>query len=164
RIRKALTKTALDIEAVGVDRDSGAGIIDAFAALQFIDASPAPTLAFGAVTATASGGDGDAFVEPGEGGSLTVALSNIGGATALGVTGTLMTSTPGVTITNATSNYPNIGSNGQSANNITPFTFTLANTAPCGLVIDFTLTANAANSDEGPQTVSFKVQTGEPHP
>jgi hypothetical protein len=35
-IRQALTETALDIEAIGVDRDSGAGIVDAFAALQFL--------------------------------------------------------------------------------------------------------------------------------
>jgi len=163
RIRRALTRTALDIEAVGVDRDSGAGIIDAFGALQFIGAAPAPSLAFGAVTSTAVGGDGDNFIEPGEGGSITVALTNIGGATALGVTGTLTTSTPGVTITSATSSYPNIGSNGQSANNVTPFTFTLANTATCGVAIDFTLTVNASNSNDGPQAVSFKVQTGEPN-
>jgi subtilisin family serine protease len=163
RIRRALTRTAIDIEAAGVDRDSGAGIVDAFAALQFIDAAPAPVLAFGAVTTTAVGGDGDNFIEPGEGGSLTVAVTNVGGATALGVSATLTTSTPGVTITNATSSYPNIGSNGQSANNGTPFTFTLANTAPCGVAIDFTLTLNAANSNEGPQTSSFRVQTGEPN-
>src|SRR5262245_2013258 len=162
RIRRALTRTALDIEAVGVDRDSGAGIVDAFAALQFIDAAPAPVLAFGAVTTTAVGGDGDNFIEPGEGGALTVAVTNVGGATALGVSATLTTSTPGVTITNATSSYPNIGSNGQSANNVTPFTFTLANTAPCGVLINFTLTLNAANSNEGPQTTTFSVQTGQP--
>jgi len=161
RIRRALTKTAIDIEALGVDRDSGAGIIDAFAALQFIDAAPAPSLAFGAVTTTAVGGDGDTFIEPGESGRITVGLSNVGGATALGVSATLTTSTPGVTITNATSSYPNIGSNGQSANNITPFAFTLSNMAPCGLVVDFSLTVNASNSNEGPQTVTFKVQTGQ---
>jgi hypothetical protein len=163
RIRRALTKTAIDIEAVGVDRDSGAGILDTFAALQFIDAAPAPVLAFGAATTTAVGGDGDNFIEPGEGGALTVAVANVGGATALGVSATLTTSTPGVTITSATSSYPNIGSNGQSANNITPFAFTLANTATCGVAIDFTLTVNASNSNEGPQTFTFKVQTGEPN-
>src|SRR5215475_3032617 len=162
RIRRALTRTAIDIEAVGVDRDSGAGIVDAFAALLNIDAAPAPSLAFGAVTTTAVGGDGDNFIEPGEGGALTVAVANVGGATALGVSATLTTSTPGVTITNATSSYPNIGSNGQSANNVTPFTFTLANTATCGAVIDFTLTLSASNSNEGPQTTSFSVQTGQP--
>jgi subtilisin-like proprotein convertase family protein len=161
RIRRALTRTALDIEAAGVDRDSGAGIVDAFAALQFIDADPAPFLEAGTVATTAVGGDGDNFVEPGEGGMLTIPLTNVGGATALGVTATLATSTPGVTITSAMSNYPNIGSNGQSANNITPFAFTLANTAPCGVVIDFKLTVNVANSNDGPQTVAFKVQTGE---
>ena len=161
RIRRALTRTALDIEAAGVDRDSGAGIVDAFAALQFIDADPAPFLEVGTVATTAVGGDGDNFVEPGEGGMLTIPLTNVGGATALGVTATLTTSTPGVTITSAMSNYPNIGSNGQSANNVTPFAFTLANTAPCGVAIDFTLTVNVANSNEGPQTSAFKVQTGE---
>jgi subtilisin family serine protease len=161
RIRRALTRTALDIEAAGVDRDSGAGIVDAFAALQFVDAAPAPVVTIGAATTTAVGGDGDNFVEPGEGGMLTIPLTNVGGATALGVTATLNTSTPGVTITSAASNYPNIGSNGQSANNVTPFAFTLANTAPCGVAIDFTLTVNVANSNEGPQTVAFKVQTGE---
>lgn len=164
KIRRALTKTALDIEAAGFDRDSGAGIVDAFAALDFIGASPSPVLAFGAVTTTAVGGDGDNFIEPGEGGALTIALTNIGGATALGVSGTLSTSTPGVTITSATSSYPNIGSNGQSANNVTPFAFTLANNALCGVVIDFTLTVNAANSNDGPQTLSFQVQTGQPNP
>jgi subtilisin-like proprotein convertase family protein len=161
RIQRALTKTAIDIEAVGVDRDSGAGIVDAFAALQFIDAAPAPFLEVGAVTSTAVGGDGDNFVEPGESGVITIPLTNVGGATALGVSATLTTSTPGVTITSATSNYPNIGSNGQSANNITPFAFTLASSAPCGLLIDFTLTINVANSNEGQQSLAFKLQTGE---
>jgi subtilisin-like proprotein convertase family protein len=163
RIRRALTRTALDIEAAGVDRDSGAGIVDAFAALQDVGAAPSPVLAIGAATTTAVGGDGDNFIEPGEGGAITVSLTNIGGATALGVSATLMTSTPGVTVTSATSNYPNIGSNGQSANNITPFAFTLANSVPCGAVINFTLTVDVSNSNDGPQTSTFSVQTGQPN-
>jgi subtilisin family serine protease len=110
RIRRALTRTALDIEAAGVDRDSGAGIVDAFAALQDVGAAPSPVLTIGAAMTTAVGGDGDNFIEPGEGGRITVALTNVGGATALGVSATLSTSTPGVTITSATSSYPNIGS------------------------------------------------------
>jgi hypothetical protein len=39
--------------------------------------------------------------------------------------------------------------------------FTLAGMAPCGLLIDFTLTVNVANGD-GPQVFTFRVQTGEP--
>src|SRR5262245_26243298 len=42
QIRAALTGSAIDIEAPGVDRDSGAGIIDAVAALQAIGV-PTPT-------------------------------------------------------------------------------------------------------------------------
>jgi subtilase family protein/proprotein convertase P-domain-containing protein len=163
RIRRALTRTALDIEAAGVDRDSGAGIVDAFAALQDVGAAPSPVVVIGAATTTAVGGDGDTFIEPGEGGTVTVSLTNVGGATALGVSATLMSSTPGVTVTSATSNYPNIGSNGQSANNVTPFAFTLSNSVPCGAVVNFTLTVNVSNSNDGPQTSTFSVQTGQPN-
>jgi subtilase family protein/proprotein convertase P-domain-containing protein len=161
RIRQALTRGTLEIEAIGVDRDSGAGIVDAFAALQSAGAAPGPYFEAGIAAATPISGDGDAFVEPGESATLTAPLINVGGATALDVSATLTTSTPGVTITTATSTYPDIGSGGQSAGNITPFAFTLADTAACALAIDFTLTVNYANSAEGAQVLSFKVQTGE---
>jgi Subtilase family/Proprotein convertase P-domain len=164
RIRQALTRAALDIEAIGVDRDSGAGIVDAFAALQFIGAEFAPFLEAGAVIATPVSGDGDGFIEPGESATITVPLTNVGGATALDISATLTTSTPGVTITTPSSNYPDIGSGGQSAANITPFAFSLADTATCALVIDFTLTVNYPNSVDGPQAIAFKVQTGEVSP
>jgi subtilisin-like proprotein convertase family protein len=163
RIRRALTRTAIDIEAPGVDRDSGAGIIDAYAALEFIGAAPAPFLELGTVTTTALGGDGDVFIEPGEVATIRAALTNLGGATALNVSATLTTTTPGVLITNSTVNYPNIGSNGQSATNTVPFAFTINPTAACDQLIDFTLTVNYSNSNEGPQVLTFKVQTGEPN-
>jgi subtilisin-like proprotein convertase family protein len=152
RVRRALTETALDIEALGRDRDSGFGIVDAFGALTFIDAPPAPFLELGAVTATAVGGDGDAFIE------LVIG----GGAPALHVLGALSTSTPLVTIGTATSAYPDIGSNGQGAVNLRPFTFALAPTAACGLAPEFTLTASYSNGLNSPQTFSFRVPTGQP--
>lgn len=161
QIRQALNQTAIDIEAPGIDRDSGAGIVDAYGALQFIGAAPAPVLENLAVFAFEYGGDGDSFIEPGEGGALTVPLRNIGGATALGINATLTTSTPGVTLTSASSGYPDIGSNGQAANNTRLFEFTLAPNAACGLEIDFTSTVNYENSSEGPLVWSFRVPTGE---
>jgi subtilisin-like proprotein convertase family protein len=164
RIRQALTQTAIDIEAVGRDRDSGWGIINAFAALQYIGAAPSPVLQLGTLAITDVGGDGDGIVEPGEGGTISAPLTNIGGATALGVSATLTSTTPGVTIVTATSSYPNIGSNGQSATNVAPFTFNLAGTAACGQVIDFTLTVNSGNSPAGPQAFTFRVQAGLPGP
>jgi len=47
QIRAALASTALDIGAAGIDRDSGAGLLDAFAAVQAVigasSATPSPT-------------------------------------------------------------------------------------------------------------------------
>ncbi len=163
RIRQALMQTAIDIEASGRDRDSGTGIIDAFGALLQIGAAPSPLLQLGTV-ATADVGDGDGSFEPGEGGTVSAQLTNIGGATALGISGTLTTTTPGVTIVTATSSYPIIGSNGQSAVNAVPFTFNIDSAAGCGQVIEFTLTVNYANSPVGPQVSTFRIQTGTPAP
>ena len=50
--RAALIGSAIDIEAPGVDRDSGAGIIDAFAALQALGVPGFANLELGAVTPT----------------------------------------------------------------------------------------------------------------
>jgi cysteine-rich repeat protein len=43
QVRTAMTSTALDIEAPGVDRDSGAGLLDAFAALHAVATPATPT-------------------------------------------------------------------------------------------------------------------------
>jgi subtilisin-like proprotein convertase family protein len=162
RIRTALTRSALDIEAFGRDRDSGFGILDAFAALSDVNAPPSPFLDLGTITSAVIGGDGDAFIEPGESASLLAELVNLGGATALSVHGQIATTTPGVTIDTAQSNYPNIGSNGQVGVNITPFRFSLAPTAVCGVAPEFAFTATYANGTNSPQTFSFRVPTGAP--
>ena len=158
-IRTALTKTSLDIMAPKYDRDAGSGIATAFDALLSVGAKPQPFVVLGTVTATPGSG---AFIVPGSNATVAVQLVNNGGATALNVHGTLTTSTPGVTITNGSSAYPSLGSNGGAAVNITPFTFSLDSSAPCGLKIDFTLTVTS-NSSSSPQEFSFSVQTGKPN-
>jgi hypothetical protein len=47
QVRTALVNTALDIEALGSDRDSGAGIVMALRALQAADSCPSTSLSFG---------------------------------------------------------------------------------------------------------------------
>jgi subtilisin-like proprotein convertase family protein len=156
RIRNALINGALDIEAKGVDRDSGAGIVSAFDSLLKIGAQPAVFLELGTVTATPSSGTA---IVPGGGGTLAVQLVNSGGATAGVVKGTLSTSTPGVTITTANSNYPSIGPGG-SGTNLTPFAFTLDPGADCGLKVDFQLSVTFVGRGTSPTVLSFSVQTG----
>ena len=59
---------------------------------------------------------------------MIVTLNNVGNATATGITATLTTSSPGVTILNGTSAYPNIAAGG-SQNNTTPFAVRVSKTA-----------------------------------
>ncbi len=74
--------------------------------------------------------------------SLTVTISNDGcNATAGPVTGTLSTTTPGVTISNATQNFGTING-GATGSNAAPFQVSVASNFSCGATISATLTMN----------------------
>ncbi|HWF06398.1 MAG TPA: hypothetical protein VHA06_22100, partial [Candidatus Angelobacter sp.] len=158
-MRTALTSTAIDIGTAGNDRDSGAGIVMAFEAIDSLGVAGTADPLVGTVTAVENPGNGNGVIEAGEGGKVTVQLKNVGVVDATGITTTLTTSTPGVTITlPGTSAYPNLTALGGAGTNATPFTFTVASNADCALNINFTLTVNYTG---GPQRVSsFNVQTG----
>ena len=157
KLRNSITKSALDIEADGRDRDSGVGIVSAFGALEFINASPRPFLELGTVTATPVSGTA---IGPGGAGRITTQLINNGGATAGILNGTLSTTTPNVTITQAASAFPPLDPNTSGVNN-TPFVFALSPAAACGIAPTFNLRATYA-SPVSPTDFSFKVQTGTP--
>jgi hypothetical protein len=162
QLRTALTATAIDIEAPGTDRDSGAGIVMAYPALQSLG-PPVVGKAFldvGTVTKSETCCNGDNFIDPGESGAINVNLSNVGLQTATAVAATLTTSTPGVTITNGTSTYPNLAASGGSAVNTTPFSFTLAANLSSDPEVAFTLTINYAGGYQASQSFSFKLQLG----
>jgi Subtilase family len=57
QIQSVLTSTALDVEAAGVERDSGYGLLDALAAVQSAAASPSPTPTITCVGDCDGGGD-----------------------------------------------------------------------------------------------------------
>jgi subtilisin-like proprotein convertase family protein len=162
KIRTAFKKSALDIEGPGIDRDSGRGIIDAFGALAEIKAQPAPFLELGTITTTPTTGDADAFIEPGESADFTAELVNTGGAAPTNLNGVLTTSTPGITLTNDTSSFPAISPSGGTGVNNVPFSFSVANTATCGVAANFTLTASYSNGGLSPQTFNVRVPTGKP--
>ncbi|MFN2570001.1 MAG: S8 family serine peptidase, partial [Gemmatimonadales bacterium] len=157
QVRAALVASAIDIEAPGVDRDSGAGIIMADTALAAAGAQPVE-LELGTVTATESAGNGNGFVEPGERGSLTVQLRNNSAATLTNVSATLTTTTPGVTIIPpGTSAYPDIAPSGGTANNTTPFQFIVSHTVASPSTISFTLTVTYSGGTSSPRTFNFTV-------
>jgi hypothetical protein len=92
---------------------------------------------------------------------LTVTLNNTGTATATGVTATFTTSTPGVTLSNATQNYGNIAP-GASANNPTPIKLSIDNTFVCGTTITINVTVSTGDSFSftiGTQGLGYQATT-----
>lgn len=160
QVRTALTSTAIDIEAPGVDRDSGAGIIMAFDAVQSLGIGPQANVQLGTVTATESPGNGNGRIDAGEGAALSVQLTNMGAVNAAGITVTLATVTPDVIITQpAAATYPDLpATSGVGTGN---FRFTVDSDAPCPLTIDFTLTVTYLGGPS-PKVLTFSVNTGAP--
>lgn len=162
-INTALTSTAIDIEGAGIDRDSGSGIVMAFEAIQSLGISGGANPELSAITAAENPGNSDGGIEAGEGASLVIELKNTNGtADATNISTQLTTTTPGVFITQpATSAYPDLAAGTGVATNLSPFTFTVASDAPCGVSADFTLTVTYTGGTS-PRMLTFSVPTGPP--
>src|SRR5262249_12688909 len=157
QVRTGLTSSALDIEAAGVDRDSGAGIVMAFQALQAVGATPKAFLQLGNVTFTDLC-NGNGTIDPCESVSLSLPLTNVGGAGATAISGGLTSASPGVAIVTRTAGYPNPypSATGTSA---PPFKFKYACGATCGAALNFTLTVTYSGGPS-PQVFTFSLKTG----
>jgi len=155
-----MVNSAIDIEAAGVDRDSGAGIVMAYNAFQALEVEGTANIAFGSIIANEDPGDASGSIDAGEGARADIQLQNLGVADATNITATLTTSTPGITIhTPNTSAYPDLTAGGGNSLNLSPFRFTVASDAPCPLLVHFTLTVNYAGGPS-PKVLTFTVQTG----
>ena len=162
QMKTALTTTAIDIEAPGPDRDSGAGIVMPFAALQSLG-PPVVGKAFldlQAVSKTETCCNGNGFIEPGETGTISVTLKNLGLQDATSGTATLTTAASGVTIVNAASNYPTLAASTGSSANLTPFSISLSASLPHNPRVEFTLTINYLGGYQPSQSFNFSIQFG----
>jgi Subtilase family/PKD-like domain len=157
QISGILTSTAIDIMAPGVDRDSGYGIADAYAAVAATGATAAAGLYVGTTTVGESGGNGNGIVEPGECATLQVQLKD--GSASVGATvvsAVLTTTTAGITVEAPVATYADIPALG-SATNTLPFLFATAKTGlACPLTVDFTLTVTYAGGPS-PAVIPFRV-------
>ena len=160
QIKAALIASCIDIETPGVDRDAGAGIVMAVEAIEAAGVAAPAYLTQGVVNAVeGSYGNGNGSIEPGELGSMTVQLVNATSTGATAVTALLTTTTPGVTITQNSANYGNIGGNGSATNTATPYIFGLNSSVVCGSVINFTLTVTYTGGSS-PAVFNFTVPVG----
>jgi hypothetical protein len=162
QIRTALTSTAIDIMAAGVDNVSGAGIIDAFSSTQSLGVAGTAFLNPVNITALEDPGNGNGTLDAGENASMTVQLRNDGVVAATAISATLSTSTPGITIIPpATSTYPDLAV-GATGTNTTPFHFSIAGFVQCPTTINFSLTVTYSGAPS--QVINFSVLSGPPNP
>ena len=141
QVKTALTSTALDIEAAGVDRDSGAGIVMAFPALQSVAAGPVIVKQSVAIT-TESITPANSVLDVGELVTITLALRNDGKAASSNILATLR-ETGGVQGPSAVQNYGVLAANGGVGSK----TFSFRVNAPLGtnLTATFQLTNGGVN-------------------
>ena len=102
-------------------------------------------------------GSGNGVVERGEDITMPVTIRNDGAVVLTGVSGTLTTTTPDVTITLATAAFPDVPISLTSASSAPHFGFTVGPTVPCGADIAFSLAIHTA---QGTFHSSFTVKVG----
>ena len=105
------------------------------------------------------GGGGNGIVEPGEDIDLPVMLRNDGTDPTTGISARLTTSTPGVTVTQALGDYPDLMP-GESAVGISaPYAITVGSSVFCGTTIQLQLDMSC---NEGSWTDNFSILVGTP--
>jgi len=158
-VRSAVLASALDIEAPGVDPDTGAGIVMADRLLRRTGATPQPFVVAGDPVLGASS-DGDEFLEPGESAPLNIPVTNSGDAVARQVRVALSTPTPGVVITPPSRAYNRVA---KGATKLSPRTWriSLASNYPLGQPVDLRATVSFLGG-LSPTSAQRSIPTGEP--
>lgn len=103
---------------------------------------------------------GNSVIEPNECNSFNVTLNNTGTFAATGITATLSTTTPGMTITQATSTYPDLPATTGQAINTTPFQISSANSLQCFTTANLMLTVTYSGG-ASPTMLPMSVAVGE---
>jgi len=155
-VRDALTSTALDIGAPGVDPVTGHGVLLADRVLGYTGASPQPLAV--AETPKVTADDGGAFIDPGDTVTVQLPVTNVGDATAVSTSVVLTTSTPGVTITPRAQSY---GAIPRGETVIKSYKVTVPANHEVGVPIQFATRVTFAGTFS-PKTSSFSVDVGQP--
>ncbi|HEY6119516.1 MAG TPA: S8 family serine peptidase, partial [Pyrinomonadaceae bacterium] len=153
QIRTALTSSAIDIEAAGIDRDTGSGIIMAFQALQAIGATPqVHIISAGSTLVNESCPPTNNAIDPGERVTVSLNLTNDGGSATTNLVATLQSSA-NVLAPSGPQTYRAIAPSGSAARD---FAFTAA--GACGSNITLTLQLQDGATNLG--TVTYTVSLG----
>ncbi|MEO5859436.1 MAG: S8 family serine peptidase [Pyrinomonadaceae bacterium] len=103
---------------------------------------------------------GNSVIEPSECNIVNIPVTNLGQSTATGVTATLSTTTPGVSVTVASASYPNIAP-GAASNGISAFQVSTTNAIACATNVDLVLTVSYAGMT-APAVFNYTLTVGSP--
>ncbi len=104
---------------------------------------------------------GNNLIEPNECNTVNIALSNNSAETATGISGVLSTNTPGVTISQPNSAYPDMPAGTGPINNTTPYEVSTDNTVACFTSVNLTLTLTYAGGGGGsPKVLNYSLPVG----
>ena len=115
--------------------------------------------ALGFASATVGSGNGDALIQPNECNLLSIVVSNLTAGTVTNISATLLSKTPGVTVIQPSSAYPNLAAGGRGTNS-TAFQISVSPTFVCGENIDLLLAVTTANN--GSFSVPLVLSSGAP--
>jgi hypothetical protein len=161
QMRTLLTSTAVDIESAGYDFNSGAGIVQAFQAMQSVNPTP-PVADVTPILYTVTEGsvsNSNGVIDPGERVNIVIQLKNSLAGTATNVNATVTTSTAGISIIQGSAAYGTISAGGTASNTGTPFDFNVDASVPCGTVIYFSVNVTFTGG-VSPQSFLFPLKLG----
>lgn len=153
QIRTVLTSTALDIEAAGVDSDTGAGIVRPVNALAAVTPAAFPAAGAASAPIAESLAPANGFVDPGEAVTVNLPVTNVGSLAFVNLVGTLQVG-PGVTPLPV--NPLSYGAIGVGATISRPFTFIASGN--CGDTITLTLQLQDGTTNYG--TFTYQITLG----
>jgi trimeric autotransporter adhesin len=107
----------------------------------------------------AGSGGGNAILEPGEDATIQVTMLNNGGA-ATGVSATLSTSTPGITVTDNYAAFPDIGSGGTGTSISNHYSVHVDQSVTCVTAANFTLHSTSTQNPAGNDS-AFSINVGQ---
>jgi subtilase family protein len=155
-MRSILVATAIDIQAAGVDRDSGAGIITARGAVTATGATGTAFVQVESLQVAENPGNADGVLEAGEGARMTVTLKNYGMAPATGIAALIASATSGVTLgLPNTRSYPDLMPLASAAS--AAILFTTATDVGCPAVANFNISATYSGGGAIAQSVGIPI-------
>lgn len=166
QVEAALAAAAIDLEVPGLDPVTGAGVVLAPDLLGELGAAPVARIGAGSLAATTPRGPIAEGIEPGDVVTISQVLENGGGVPATGITATLASSSPHVTVLEAEATYPDLaaGASGGPLDGSGPLAVQVAADCPCAEGLSLLLTVAYAGGRQPTVEIPIDLVVGRPQP